>query len=736
VSDFEGLCDGDHFSFYKLSDHWEGSYTRRSPKGKIVVAWNHVSPSQIESYQKCPRSWYFKSILKIPEAQKGHQSLGEAFHLVMEKVPAGHPWPDRSDVSASSEDWDKADQMAKLALPLMPVETKPFKREHGIGLETYEGGPRMVGYIDLAIPYGVGWPAFIIPPNEAIVADYKTLSDFRYMRTPEELANSVQMMTYAKWAITPGGLHGENDPLPSHIRLLHLYAKSRPPFTKNSIRHESAIVSPGEIDLKWNKTLDTVREMQQVATCTTNPEDVEAKGALNGHCEAYGGCHFRDKCGISKQSSIKTLFQITKKPEVKTQEPDQMGSPILDKIRAAQAAAQSKAASAGPSNNTAPVTTAATSPTVEAGASGNTPAPGIQSPALTQDASPATTVEPSTAGTVNVTNPSTAKGPISGLLAKIQKGGHGRPTLGGAIAQSYGKETGQPLVTLLGEGKLQSTTISTMGELLKLATGVVPPDAPPRAQDVITRPGDQVVDPIKIMEPTGDDVGGEEDGEDSSAGVADTATSAPVTTGDQASPVGGADAGSSGKRGRPSKAEVAAREAAQRKAFEDAVAAEVAKRVGGSRETIVVGENAEELNRLKTELAQAKLEAESERKIAEQRKEDNRKLYAELQTKGHSPSQSEGLTLYVDCFPTKGDREVTDFFEWIGPICRMVADANAVGDWRQINYTAKGLLANAIRETVKEHGTPKAMTISSYAGGSDIALEVLTPLAKRVIKKL
>jgi hypothetical protein len=57
-------------------------------------------------------------------------------------------------------------------------------------------------------------------------------------------------------------------------------------------------------------------------------------------------------------------------------------------------------------------------------------------------------------------------------------------------------------------------------------------------------------------------------------------------------------------------------------------------------------------------------------------------------------------------------------------------------DWRLIDYKGKGLLATHIRELVRAEGLPKAMTIQSYAGGADVALEILTPLAKRVIRKL
>ncbi len=233
---------------------------------------------------------------------------------------------------------------------------------------------------------------------------------------------------------------------------------------------------------------------------------------------------------------------------------------------------------------------------------------------------------------------------------------------------------------------------------------------------MLTQPGETVVDPLTIDEPTEE---GEDDEELSTAtaGVVVSST-VPMPTLTQAAPVV--------KRGRPSAADVAAREAAEKAKFDAAVQAEVAKR--GIVYTASTPEaDADALVGLQTELAQAKSEIQA---MAEQHK----RLQAQRNT--YTPPTAEGLTLYVDCFPTKGEPEVVDFFEWIGPICAAVAQSNAVQDYRLINYTAKGLLASAIREVVKAEGTPKAMTISSCAGGADIALEILTPIAKRVIKKL
>lgn len=747
------------------------------------MAWSQVSASQIESFQKCKRSWFLKSVLRAPEPQRGAQALGESFHLVMEKVPKGLPWPGKDETGASEEEWDKAEQLAKIALPLLPADPgNKILREHGITMDTYPGGPLMKGYIDLAVPEGVGWEALLIPPTEAIVGDYKTLSDFRYMKTPEELANSVQMMIYAKWAISPGGLLLPVDDLTPtsaeeaellqinskrSVRLVHFYARTKPPFGRNSIRNESAIVTVPQINAFWDKTLDIVREMQQVSACGSF-EDVTATGTLTGHCEAYGGCGFRDKCGIAGPSNIKGLFQIGKKPQTPSTPTgqDMSGSAILAKIQAARAAAAGQTVA----QPTQPVAATSPAPTVQV------------EPTKTVETKPepaqSTSVQASVSEPAAPKSAETAKasvGPVSGLLAKIKSTGHGLPRLAGAAAQQYNKETGMADETYPGSGMRAQTTINSLGELIKYASGIVPPDAPARTQDVITKPGDHVVDPL--AEPAEGDEDGEtgETGSDAGAAVDQggasgtdapgSAGTGPATTGAGVSgTVAGAvvsnvpSTGSTVKRGRPTKEEMARREAEEKAKFESAVAAEVAKRLAGgghSLEGDLAATNAL-VSKLTKERDQA-LEATNANTdaymVGIQLKGEIDKLKAEnaqlteiiskhndeaiKQDASRAPAQGTGTTLYIDCFPVKGQREGTvDFFEWIQPIAAAVAQSNGVADYRLIQYNSKGLLATHIRELVKAEGLPRAMTIPSYAAGADVALEILTPLAKSVIRKL
>ena len=659
-----------------------------------LVAWKNVSASQIENFEKCKRLWFFKSVLKFPEVQKGNQALGSAFHKIAEVVEnapvgqlprAGYEY-NYSDIALDAAGWQTAETLASFVNPIIPRSTSRVSvlRETKIVLPTYDNGPTLIGYVDLAIPPGIGWPELMIPREAAIIGDYKTLSDFRYMKTPAELATSVQMMTYAKWAISDA-------PATSDVYLAHIYARTKAPFSAKSIRNSVACVSSTQINAKWNQTLDVIKEMDYVSTAS-DAQDVEATGILNNHCGAYGGCSFRDKCGLNAPNPVSNLFSIQTKPQASPTESNDMtnsgGSSILAKIQAARAAA---------AGNPAPVQ--APEPVAAPVQAPETPAP------VTQAAKAA------------------APGPVSGLLAQIAlKHNQARPSLTGLVALLYSKEQNLQTTagaTLLGSGELANVVCKSMPDLVNLAngtqipnSGIISHDAPPRTQKVITTPGDGV-DPIKA-----------------NSGAVPTRQTVPVLddSEDEDEPAQ-APANDTKRRGRPSKEETEAKKAAEKAELEADIERRVQERLAASG-SVDSGALVAELQDYKEALAQAETSlgrALQERKTLEG-------MINASQVGLVTNTQKVGLVLYVDCYPVKGGHDLVDFLEWYAPIAAAVAQANNVADWRLISYTSKGLLAAFMREALKDN-VPHAMTIQQNAPGADVALEVLSPIARQIIRR-
>ena len=49
-----------------------------------------LSPSQIDSYTMCPRKWWYKSFVKLPEPPTKATTLGDVGHSVIGRFLEGH----------------------------------------------------------------------------------------------------------------------------------------------------------------------------------------------------------------------------------------------------------------------------------------------------------------------------------------------------------------------------------------------------------------------------------------------------------------------------------------------------------------------------------------------------------------------------------------------------------------------------------------------------------------------
>lgn len=132
----------------------------------------HLSPSQINTYTKCPMSWYFRYAkgLKIPPS--GAMTLGSAFHTgtgvnYSQKIESFEDMPvsdvlevysEDFDIRAESTEWNSEDpgttkdsgvQLLEKYQQVIAPETQPTQVEQGFSLDLRNQNIRFVGYIDL-----------------------------------------------------------------------------------------------------------------------------------------------------------------------------------------------------------------------------------------------------------------------------------------------------------------------------------------------------------------------------------------------------------------------------------------------------------------------------------------------------------------------------------------------------------------------------------------------------------
>jgi PD-(D/E)XK nuclease superfamily protein len=568
-----------------------------------------TSASQVKDYDGCPRLWFFKNVLRRRPPQTDAQSRGTAIHSALEgylkvgKVEDQLPAP-----GVTVEEFKEYVEVIKPHYEARAgtVVGKGLV-EHKDEMATYEGGPKFVLIIDHAREVKVA--GTVIPQ----IDDLKTLSDFRYVKTPDELAKDPQMVSYAEWAIRQ--YEEENEPPPDFVSIRHVYVRTR---GKKISTERSRLMPPVEVREQWAKIIEKIRSMQKLAAEVTDPMAVLPN---TSHCSAYGGCFFRPDCHGAPPKSIAEAFekeQRKSEDERSQNMSPQNGQPsLLARLKAQQGGAGAAApAAAAPTVATELPRVASANGVAQSGAHGGSRLRSVPPPAVAP--APAAQAAPAAPAT-----PATPAAPATG---------------GGRLARLRGGAAAAPVASVA-------------------APEVLPPDAPPRETAA------ENVPPAE----------------------------APKTEGDK--PAKGR------KRGGRMTIDTSAI---------DGTAPAAPAPVAPAAPAVPAPETFPSGFETPTVAAVCKLEE-----------------------------------LYIDCMPIKGGGQhglAEEILARAG--ADIVADTpkfdpslkDNVHDWRMISYTSRGVLAQAIRARLGE--IPPVLVISSSLSGSDVLIETLAPIARKVVRAL
>lgn len=256
------------------------------PKHKI---WG-VSPSQLDSFNRCPRVWFNQSVLKDREPSKPFQLRGEAIHKALEvylqtgNVSPTISLPDPANKGQFVE--FPTLEFIQVAIPFIPKPMthdfwKSFEKDTAMllleqpgELATWSEGPAVTQYIDVVEAL----------PKTARIIDYKTTSDFRYSKTPEELQQNTQLCWNAKY------IFAISDYDEIEIEHLYLLTKGRPKAKPVTTR-----VTREQVEKIWARDMATVRRMIAYAAMADTADDLPPN---TDSCDMYGGCYYRQKCGF------------------------------------------------------------------------------------------------------------------------------------------------------------------------------------------------------------------------------------------------------------------------------------------------------------------------------------------------------------------------------------------------------------------------------------------------------
>jgi len=288
-----------------------------------------TSASQVEAFIRCNRYWYNKSVLKLPEPFSPAAAKGSRVHSISEY------WLKSGLLSQPPGATDEDTEIAQAAIATMPARGPELLIEHEFEIPTYEGGPMWLGYIDLVDPRG----------DLVHVLDHKTRSDFRYCLKPEDLLKSIQMISYAKWAMDYF--------VKEAVLIGHKYVctkrTAKPPYYKTML--VTAVANRKQVDKVWANLMPVIREM--MAWRERNPKTADDLSPNTAACGMYGGCAYRPQCGFSPALgtfSIRKTKTMSDTPTAPVNGTTPRPMSLSEKLAAKKAAA----AAAAPPATTAP----------------------------------------------------------------------------------------------------------------------------------------------------------------------------------------------------------------------------------------------------------------------------------------------------------------------------------------------------------------------------------------------
>jgi len=246
------------------------------------MSLHHVSASQVDLFRRCPRLWFYERVLDKRRPASPAMLGGKEIHTKIET------WVQTGELPAA----DDPHFGLVVGASQIIVRHPRLRVELEFKIETYKGGPDWVGFIDLFDPDAV----------PVKITDHKTISDLRYIKTPEEIRTNVQMISYAKWAI--------DEFKQDSAAVGHLYYRTR--GKAKVIEGPIEVVDRQHVEEQWGDFLGTVREM--VAVSEADNRDPMEVPPNTESCGMYGGCYFRQDCGL-----FPSLFQIKSSPKKENQ---------------------------------------------------------------------------------------------------------------------------------------------------------------------------------------------------------------------------------------------------------------------------------------------------------------------------------------------------------------------------------------------------------------------------------
>lgn len=235
-----------------------------------------LSASQVQLYKDCKRKWAYRYLEGIKAPQHPSAELGSRVHEVLEAWSRDGTAPKLDEVYVTQDGRKhRPGRIAAAGLPFLP---RPGQGDTEKRIEVHWAWAYFRGYIDLLDDYRI--------------FDHKTTSDFRWMKTEDELRQDIQSAIYAAHVLSKWG-HAE-------LRWTYIRTRGMPAAQQIKIQYTNQDLDNA---LKVIKPLSL-----EIYDHYKNKPEVQSLEPNLNQCDAYGGCPYRDRCALTPRERLKGLM--------------------------------------------------------------------------------------------------------------------------------------------------------------------------------------------------------------------------------------------------------------------------------------------------------------------------------------------------------------------------------------------------------------------------------------------
>ncbi len=242
------------------------------PKPRVdrrAPIWRMASVSQIDTYTRCKRAWWYQQIAGARRRSSDAADLGTQVHRAVESWAKQGTPPDRTTIPGA---------LAQQVIDVLQIVP------HDPGLELERGFEvRITGDIVLTGSKDI---VDRRTPGVYAVLDIKSSKDpGRYGKHGAALLRDRQLNTYLMESLLSGEASDEQ------LVIGHVRVQTEHPW---AVSHELHNCDLDVAAATWQRNVDTIGQMAETAALTV-AEHVEA--TLGGEsCDAYGGCFAKPWC--------------------------------------------------------------------------------------------------------------------------------------------------------------------------------------------------------------------------------------------------------------------------------------------------------------------------------------------------------------------------------------------------------------------------------------------------------